>query len=250
MVKLLCRLYEPERGTIRWDGVDIRTLEPAALRRRISAVFQDFMAYDFTASDNIAIGALEALSDDAGIQQAAVRAGIDAKIRSLPQGYQTMLSRIFPADEGGRTAELSGGEWQRLALARAFLRTGVDLMILDEPTAGLDAEVEYELQQSLLGLRSSRLSLLISHRLSSLSSADLLLVLSDGQIVERGTPAELMAGGGIFAKLFELQASGYQLGGAGDPSAAVMSEADGADHIAPSDIAPSDIAPSDIAPSA
>jgi ATP-binding cassette, subfamily B, bacterial len=211
MVKLLCRLYEPERGTIRWDGIDIRTLDPAALRRRISAVFQDFMAYDFTASDNVAIGSLDARSDPERIRRAAVRAGVDAKLQSLPHGYRTMLSRIFPADEDGRTAELSGGEWQRVALARAFLRTDADLMILDEPTAGLDAEVEHELHQSLRGFRSGRLSLLISHRLSTLSSAELILVLADGEILERGTPAELLAGGGAFARLYRLQAAGYRL---------------------------------------
>jgi len=218
MVKLLCRLYEPQRGTIRWDGIDIRTLDPAALRRRISAVFQDFMAYDFTASDNIAIGSLDALADAERIQRAAVRAGIDAKLQSLPHGYRTMLSRIFPADEEGRTAELSGGEWQRVALARAFLRTDADLMILDEPTAGLDAEVEHELHETLRGFRSGRLSLLISHRLSTLSSADLILVLSAGEIIERGTPAELMTAGGSFARLYSLQAKGYHLGTAEDPT--------------------------------
>jgi ATP-binding cassette subfamily B protein len=233
MVKLLCRLYEPERGVIRWDGVDIRTLDPAGLRRRMSAVFQDFMDYDFTASDNVAIGALDALSDPDRIQRAAVRAGIDAKIRSLPHGYQTMLSRIFPGDQEGRTAELSGGEWQRVALARAFLRTDADLMILDEPTAGLDAEVEHELRETLHGFRDGRLSLLISHRLSSLSAADLILVLSDGEIIESGRPAELMAAHGAFAKLFKLQAAGYQLGATADPVTADLVAADPAGRIQP-----------------
>ena len=210
IVKLLCRLYEPERGTIRWDGVDLRLLDPAALRRRISAVFQDFMDYDFTAADNIAIGSLDARSDPERIRRAAAQAGIDAKIQSLPYGYQTLLSRIFSAEEGG-TAELSGGEWQRIALARAFLRKEADLMILDEPTAGLDAEVEYELHQVLSTFRAGRLSLLISHRLSSLATADLILVLADGEIVERGHPAALLARDGLFARLYRLQANGYRL---------------------------------------
>ena len=215
MVKLLCRLYEPERGAIRWDGVDIRLLDPVQLRRRISAVFQDFMAYDFTAADNIAVGSLDAMDDLDRIRQAAARAGADDKIDALAHGYHTMLSRIFPADEGGSTATLSGGEWQRLALARAFLRTEADVMILDEPTSGLDAQVEHELHHTIRSFRSGRLSLLISHRLSALSSADLILVLADGVIFESGTPAELMSAGGSFAQLYALQAEGYHLAAAG-----------------------------------
>ncbi|MDQ2846398.1 MAG: ABC transporter ATP-binding protein/permease [Actinomycetota bacterium] len=212
MVKLLCRLYEPDRGCIRWDGVDISTIDPVLLRSRISAVFQDFMAYDFTAADNIAIGSLDALGDLERIREAAVRAGVDATVQGLPRGYQTMLSRIFPPDEeGGRNAALSGGEWQRLALARAFLRAEADVLILDEPSSGLDAQVEHELNRTLRTFRAGRLSVLISHRLSALSTADLILVLDDGVIIERGSPAELTASGGMFAELFALQAEGYQL---------------------------------------
>ncbi|MGI8666034.1 MAG: ABC transporter ATP-binding protein [Jatrophihabitans sp.] len=212
MIKLLCRLYEPASGCIRWDGVDLRTMDPVQLRQRISAVFQDFMSYDFTAADNIAIGSLDAVGDLDRIRQAARQAGADDKLQALPHGYQTMLSRIFPPDEKGhRSAALSGGEWQRLALARAFLRSDADLLILDEPSSGLDAQVENALHRTLGSFRVGRLSLLISHRLSALSSADLILVLADGRISERGTPAELTASGGTFARLFELQAEGYRL---------------------------------------
>jgi ATP-binding cassette subfamily B protein len=209
MIKLLCRLYEPQRGCIRWDGTNIRTLEPASLRRRISAVFQDFMAYDFTAADNIGLGSLDRLGDQAAIQEAARLAGADDTIRALPGGYQTLLSRIFPADRDGSTATLSGGQWQRIALARAFLRSTADVLILDEPSAGLDAQVEDALHQTLGTLRAGRLSLLISHRLSALISADLILVLEGGQIREQGTHCELTAAGGGYATLFALQAAGY-----------------------------------------
>jgi ATP-binding cassette subfamily B protein len=212
MIKLLCRMYEPERGCIRWDGIDIATMDPALLRMRISAVFQDFMAYDFSAADNIAIGSLDAMGDLDRISEAAARAGADQIIRGLPRGYQTMLSRIFPPDEqDGRGAALSGGQWQRLALARAFLRKDADVLILDEPSSGLDAQVEHALHHTLGSMRDGRLSLLISHRLSGLRSADLILVLEDGCITERGTPAELATSGGTFARLFELQAEGYRL---------------------------------------
>lgn len=210
MIKLLCRLYEPQRGCIRWDGTDIRTLDPASLRRRISAVFQDFMAYDFSAADNIGIGSLDRLEDQAGIQEAARLADVDDTVRALPHGYQTLLSRLFPADEGRCTATLSGGEWQRIALARAFLRQDADVLILDEPSSGLDAQVEHALHRTLGALRAGRLSLLISHRLSALASADLILVLDDGQIREQGTHRELTAAGGGYATLFALQAAGYQ----------------------------------------
>jgi len=217
IVKLLCRMYEPQRGTIRWDGIDLRDLDPATLRRRMSAVFQDFMAYDFTAADNIGVGRLEALGDRDRIRAAAALAEVDRTIADLPKGYDTMLSRIFPDDEDGRTIMLSGGQWQRIAVARAFLRDDIDLLILDEPSSGLDAHAEYVLQQRLAGLRRGRSSLLVTHRLNSMRDADLILVLDEGRVVESGTHEELIARGDRYAGLFRMQSKGYELAGASPP---------------------------------
>jgi ATP-binding cassette subfamily B protein len=210
LVKLLCRMYEPARGVIRWDGVDIRRLEPESLRERIGAVFQDFMTYDLSAGENVGLGRLAAIDDRPAIRAAAAAAGIDEAIMALPDGYDTLLSAVFEADEEGARALLSGGQWQRVAIARAFLRHDADLMILDEPTAGLDAEAEAEVHRSLHRLRHGRTSLLVSHRLSTLRDADVIYVIDGGRITERGTHLELMqATNGRYARLFSLQAAGY-----------------------------------------
>jgi ATP-binding cassette, subfamily B, bacterial len=207
IVKLVCRLYEPQRGRITWDGTDLAVLDAAALRRRVSAVFQDFMAYDLTAAENIGLGRAD---DRARIRAAASLAGVDETLASLPRGYDTMLSRIFPDDEDGRTLTLSGGQWQRIAVARAFLRDDADVLILDEPSAGLDAQAESHLHQRLAALRPGRLSLLISHRLNTMRDADRILVIDEGRVVESGCHDELMAAGGRYAQLFQLQSEGYQ----------------------------------------
>lgn len=210
IVKLLCRMYSPDRGCIRWDGVDIAILDPQSLRNQVSAVFQDFMAYDYSAADNIGVGKLAAMDNLDQIRAAAVDAEIDAKLTGLPNGYSTVLSRIFSTDEAGhRNAQLSGGEWQRLALARAFLRDEAKLLILDEPSSGLDPQAEHSLRQRLRLLRQGRMCLLISHRLNMVRDADRILVLRSGRIVERGTHEELMTARGYYAELFSLQASGY-----------------------------------------
>ncbi|WP_078865805.1 ABC transporter ATP-binding protein [Streptomyces sp. NRRL S-1448] len=217
LVKLLCRFYDPTRGAILWDGVDLREVDVTAYRRRLSVVFQDYMHYDMTAAENIALGDLDALHDDQRLRTAAERAGIHQKLAGLPHGYRTLLSRLFfthPEGDGAQSGVmLSGGQWQRLALARAFLREGRDLMILDEPSAGLDAAAEHEIHAALCGHRGDRTGLLISHRLSAVRDADRIVVLKDGLIAEQGSHDALMALDGEYARLFTLQATGYRTDG-------------------------------------
>ena len=213
LVKLLCRLYDPEQGSIRWDAVDIRSLDPAELRQRISGVFQDYMSYDLTVAENIGVGDLDALSDPQAIRRAAIMAGADADIVKLPEGYETMLSRVFFADKHSALpragVSLSGGQRQRLALARAFMRSDRDLLLVDEPMSSLDARSEHEINKRLAQDHSGRTCVLISHRLASVREADHIFVLADGVVVEQGSHAKLMAAGDRYAQLFELQAAGY-----------------------------------------
>jgi ATP-binding cassette subfamily B protein len=213
LVKLLCRFYDPVRGSILWDGVDLRDVPVEELRARIGAVFQDFMNYDFTAADNIAVGDLSASGDLPRIKAAAHRAGAHEALQDLPHGYDTLLTRMFftlaDRDDDSTGVVLSGGQWQRIAIARAFLRAERDLMILDEPSAGLDAEAEHDVHTRLREIRSGRTSLLISHRLGAVREADLIVVLADGSIIECGRHADLMAVSGTYSRLFTLQASGY-----------------------------------------
>jgi ATP-binding cassette, subfamily B, bacterial len=216
LVKLLCRLYDPQRGRILWDGVDLRELAVDELRARIGVLFQDYMAYDLTAAENIGLGDLAAAGDGSRIRTAADRAGIGAAIERMPRGYDTLLSRLFRPVQvvGGGDEEagvlLSGGQWQRLALARTFLRDQRDLLILDEPSSGLDAEAEHEIHEGLRRHRDGATSLLISHRLGAVRDADRIVVLDGGVIVEHGTHPELLAAGGEYARLFEMQAHAYQ----------------------------------------
>ncbi|MFG1779098.1 ABC transporter ATP-binding protein [Micromonospora sp. NPDC049051] len=214
LVKLLCRFYDPERGSIRWDGVDLREFDPAALRERLGAVFQDFMPYDLSAAENIAVGDLRARDEPERLRTAARQAGIDEALTALPRGYDTLLTRIFfdgpDRDDPQAGVVLSGGQWQRVALARGFLRADRDLLILDEPSSGLDAEAEHDLHTRLRELRRGRTSLLISHRLNAVRDADVIVVLSDGRIAEHGRHDELLAAGGGYARLFNLQARGYR----------------------------------------
>ncbi|MEV5413991.1 ABC transporter ATP-binding protein [Thermopolyspora sp. NPDC052614] len=230
LIKLLCRMYDPERGAIRWDGVDLRDIDPAELRARIGAVFQDYMEYDLTAAENIGLGDLTRLGDRGRITAAATATGAHDFITRLPHSYDTLLSRVFfadadddpdndpdddPDDDPNETGDreigvcLSGGQWQRLALARAYLRDGRDLMILDEPSSGLDAEAEHQIHRTLREHRQGKTNVLISHRLNTVRDADTLIVLANGKVAEQGTHRQLIARDGIYAELFRTQAEGY-----------------------------------------
>ncbi len=204
VVKLLGRLYDPTSGQILIDGRDIRDYDPAELRRQIGVMFQDYATYQFSASENIGVGNVEQIDDLDAIRNAADRAGADAVIAKLPQGFQTTLGKWF---EGGH--QLSGGEWQKVALARAFMRDA-QILILDEPTAALDAQAEFELFSRIKELTAGRMALFISHRFSTARMADRILVLENGRLVEYGTHVELMNINGQYAGLFELQAASYR----------------------------------------
>lgn len=213
VVKLLCRFYDPSRGAILWDGVDLRDVPVEELRSRIGAVFQDYMCYDLSAAENVGLGDVSYLDDRERVVEAARRAGAHNIVTALPKGYDTLLSRMFfdeaDKDDPETGVLLSGGQWQRIALARAFLRDRRDLMILDEPSAGLDAEAEHEVHTSLRRHRDGATSVLISHRLGAVRDANVIAVLSGGRLAELGTHEELIAAAGEYARLFRLQASGY-----------------------------------------
>ena len=203
LAKLLCRLYLPHAGRVLWDEVDTATADPDELRRSVAVIFQDFLHYSLPAAENVGMGRHQRIGDIAAIRGAAVHTGADEFLVKLPDGYETMLGPEF---EGGK--ELSVGQWQRVALARAFFRDA-PFIILDEPTAALDARAEHELFESIRTLCRGRSVLLISHRFSSVRSADRIYVLDGGRVVESGSHDELMDLGGRYAELFTLQASAY-----------------------------------------
>ncbi len=203
LVKLLMRLYEPSEGEILYGGVDVRDMDVEDLRARIGAVFQDYVRYQFPVSENIGLGDVAHLEDRARIEQAAERGGAAPIIAQLPQGYDTPLGGWFEAG-----TELSAGQWQKLAVARAFMRDA-EVLILDEPTASIDAEAEHELFERFNELAKDRTAIVISHRFSTVRMADRIAVLRDGRIEELGTHRELLDANGRYAHLFNLQARGY-----------------------------------------
>lgn len=204
IVKLLTRLYDPDEGRILLNGHDLRDYDLDALRAGIGVIFQDFVRYDLTAADNIAVGRIGMRDDRARIEQAAENGRADEVIRRLPAGYDQTVGRRF---RGG--VDLSGGEWQKIAIARAYMRDA-RVLILDEPTAALDARAEFEVFQRFKALSAGRSAVLISHRFSSVRMADRILVMADGRVEASGTHAQLLAQGGRYAELFELQAAGYR----------------------------------------
>jgi ATP-binding cassette subfamily B protein len=208
LVKLLCRLYDPYEGRIAIDGIDIREMDPTALRREISVVFQDFAHFFLPARDNIWFGDVTRPRDDAGIIEAASTAGADPFLRELRHGYDTILGPLFTEGE-----ELSVGEWQKVAIARAFFHSA-QLLVVDEPTSALDAMAEAQLFDNLRDLVKGRSTVLISHRFSTVRMADRIYVVDEGQILESGSHEELMLQGGKYASLFRMQAAPYQDEGA------------------------------------
>ena len=204
IVKLLTRLYDVTSGQILLDGVDLREYELEDLWREIGVIFQDFVKYEMTATENIGIGRIDQIASLENIQAAARKSMAEQLIRRLPKGYEQVLGSRF---EGG--VDISGGEWQKIALARAYLRDA-QLLILDEPTASLDALSEHEVFERFAELTQGKMSLLISHRFSTVRMADRILVLENGRIAEQGSHKELLSEGGRYAEMFELQASSYR----------------------------------------
>ncbi len=204
LVKLLARLYDPDEGRILLDGVDLQEYDLQSLRKNIGVIFQDFVRYDFILKENIGVGQVERLDDEARVREAARRSLADSVAARTQAGYDQMLGRRF---DGG--VELSGGEWQKVALGRAYMREA-QVLILDEPTASLDARAEYEVFLRFAELTKGRMAVLISHRFSTVRMADRILVLRGGELVDQGTHEELLARGGLYAELFGLQAAGYR----------------------------------------
>ncbi|MEZ4311249.1 MAG: ABC transporter ATP-binding protein/permease [Polyangiaceae bacterium] len=203
-IKLLTRLYEPTEGRILLDGKDLRDHDPAEVRRRIGVVFQNFGQYKLQARETVGIGSVARMGDDSLIERAVELGGATEVVDRLPQKLDTQLGRWF---KGG--VELSGGQWQKLALARAFMREDADILILDEPTASLDAEAEHAVFERFQRLAKGKTSIVISHRFPTVRLAERIVVLEKGHIVEQGTHTALLDQKGLYARLFTLQAQGY-----------------------------------------
>ena len=204
VVKLITRLYDPTEGQVLLDGIDLREYSLEDLHRHIGVIFQVFMRFEMTARENIAVGRVDQTHNQADIESAASKSLADTVVTKLAGGYDQMLGRRF---EGG--VELSGGEWQKIALARAYLRDA-QVLILDEPTAALDARSELEVFQRFAELTEGKMALLISHRFSTVRMADRIVVLSGGRLIEEGNHEQLLAKGGVYAGMFEMQAASYR----------------------------------------
>jgi ATP-binding cassette subfamily B protein len=204
IVKLLTRLYDPVEGQVLLDGVDLRSYDLKDLYREIGVIFQDFMRYEMTARENIAVGQIDEISNLSALRHSAQKSLADEVVGKLPGGYDQMLGRRF---EGG--VDLSGGEWQKIALARAYLRDA-QVLVLDEPTAALDARSEYEVFQRFAELTAGKMALFISHRFSTVRMADRIVLLEKGRIIEDGDHEALTKIGGRYAEMFELQAASYR----------------------------------------
>ena len=205
LIKLLTGLYRPTAGRILLDGLDLREWEPDTLRRRIGVIFQDFVRYQLIVGENIGVGDERALEDESRWRDAAAKGLADEIIATLPKGYHTQLGKLF--SEG---RELSGGQWQKVALSRAFMRRDADILVLDEPTAAMDAEAEMRIFERFQALAEDRIAILISHRFSTVRMADTIVVLQHGAVLERGSHEQLLALNGRYAELFHLQARGYR----------------------------------------
>ena len=205
IIKLMTRLYEPDEGRILLDGTELSSWSPETLRRRIGVIFQDFGRYQFLVGENIGAGDVDHFENADRWQAAAVKGMSAPFIDAMPDGYETQLGRWFA---GGR--ELSGGQWQKIALSRAFMRSGADILVLDEPTAAMDAQSEAAIFDHFHSLSANKIAILISHRFSTVRMASLIVVIQDGRIIEQGNHETLIGLDGLYARLFALQARGYR----------------------------------------
>jgi len=205
LIKLLTRLYSPDSGRVLLDGTDLRDWDENALLQRVGVIFQDFARYQMRVGENVGVGDVTAFENAERWREASDKGMASEFIDTLPAGFDTQLGKWF---RDGR--ELSGGQWQKIALARAFMRSRADILVLDEPTAAMDAEAEATIFEHFRELAGGRIAILISHRFSTVRMADQIIVIQDGRIKERGSHEQLMAQAGHYAHLFSLQAQGYR----------------------------------------